>query len=164
MYTDLNERDRLKQIDCIFYNEVKQSVLNIISENPDLDETDLKKLITQIIEKYFDKTIGINKMGIMLSARGCVSDPETFLEESKRKYLLHYKTHPLPRVNSNTTLQKIAVISEELDQKIDEVLKDQPQLLGFCHLYWSTKKRILFDDYGIVWYSPADCNPGTFYD
>lgn len=42
MYTDLNERERLEQIDCIFYNEVKQSVLNIISENPDLDETDLK--------------------------------------------------------------------------------------------------------------------------
>ncbi|MCI9607872.1 MAG: hypothetical protein HFJ94_06845 [Muribaculaceae bacterium] len=164
MRTDLNERERLNQIDCIFYREVKQSALNIISDNPDLDEENLRKLIAQIIEKYFDKTIGVKKMEMMLSARECIYDPVIFLKESKRKYLLQYRIHPLPRINSNTTLQKIAVISEELEKKIDEALKERPKLLGFCHLYWATKKRILFEDYGIVWYSPADCNPGIFYD
>lgn len=124
MRTDLNERERLNQIDCIFYREVKQSALNIISDNPDLDEENLRKLIAQIIEKYFDKTIGVKKMEMMLSARECIYDPVIFLKESKRKYLLQYRIHPLPRINSNTTLQKIAVISEELEKKIDEALKE----------------------------------------
>ena len=115
MNVDLKEKEGLTQIDHIFYSEVKQSVINVVSDNPDLDEVRLREKILEIIVKYFDKTIGIEKLGVMLSARGCFSDPVRFLEDSKRKYLAYYSTHPIPLVNSKATLQKIAVIAEELD-------------------------------------------------
>lgn len=164
MNVDLKEKEGLTQIDRIFYSEVKQSVINVVSDNPDLDEVRLREKILEIIVKYFDKTIGIEKLGVMLSARGCFSDPVRFLEDSKRKYLAYYSTHPIPLVNSKATLQKIAVIAEELEKKIDEALKDTPKRFGFCHWYWATKRRILMEDYGITWYSPAECNPDIMYD
>ncbi|MBQ4585894.1 MAG: hypothetical protein IJA82_06770 [Clostridia bacterium] len=36
--------------------------------------------------------------------------------------------------------------------------------LGYCHLYWATKKRILKEKYGIDWKSPAELNPGVLFD
>jgi hypothetical protein len=35
---------------------------------------------------------------------------------------------------------------------------------GFCHVFWSKKADILREEYGIVWYSPADMNPDVMYD
>gem|GEM_PF-3869979 len=100
----------------------------------------------------------------MLSTRGCITDPIRFLEMSKQKYLMYYTTGQLPLVNSKTTLQQIAAIAKDLDKKIEEALKDKPKPLGFIHLYWATKKKILMDDYGIIWFSPAECNPDMLYD
>lgn len=103
-------------------------------------------------------------MGAMLSYRGCISDPEKILEEIKTEYLKYYETCPLPRVNSLTTLTKIAAIEKEVEEKIDETLKDKTRMLGFCHFYWAAKKKILCEDYGIIWYTPAECNPDVMYD
>lgn len=36
--------------------------------------------------------------------------------------------------------------------------------LGFCHLVWEVKKRILDEKYGIKWKSPSELNPEIFYD
>ena len=36
--------------------------------------------------------------------------------------------------------------------------------LGFCHLFWHTKKRILKEKYGVDWKTPAEENPGVMYD
>ena len=33
--------------------------------------------------------------------------------------------------------------------------------LGFCHLYWEVKKRVLWEKFGIEWHSPSDRNPGV---
>lgn len=158
------ERKAFQQINCILHNEVEQSVINIISQNSSLDEVELRILVEQIIEKYFDHTIGREKMGKMLSATGCLCNPATFLEKFKKEYLMYYRKVSLPRVNSNATLQKISYISQELEKRIDEILKDRPKGLGFCHSYWATKKRLLFEVYGIVWYTPAECNPFIKYD
>lgn len=36
--------------------------------------------------------------------------------------------------------------------------------LGFCHLYWEVKKRVLWEKFGIEWHSPSDRNPGVIFD
>lgn len=66
--------------------------------------------------------------------------------------------------NSIETLIAIEKIQKELQSKIENELKDEKKQLGFCHTYWATKKRILKEDYGITWYSPAEENPLVSYD
>ena len=36
--------------------------------------------------------------------------------------------------------------------------------MGFCHVIWRHKKRILKEQYGIDWKSPAEMNPHIWYD
>lgn len=60
------------------------------------------------------------------------------------------------------------------EQEAKENLKDHPWnpenpkyragQLGFTHVYWKEKKRILREKYGISWWTPAQLNPGTAYD
>ena len=52
----------------------------------------------------------------------------------------------------------------ELETKIAEELKDVPQGMGYCFEYWEVKQRILEEDYGIDWVSPAVLNPDTRFD
>lgn len=68
------------------------------------------------------------------------------------------------KVNSDETLRKIAEIEDEVESKVNEILKNEKRQLGFCHKYWSTKKRILLEGYGIEWFTPAECNPDIMYD
>ena len=70
----------------------------------------------------------------------------------------------IPRKNSEETLQKLAKVEKEVEEKLNEKFKDEPQGMGFCHTYWDAKKRILKEDYGIEWFSPAECNPTAMYD
>ena len=43
-------------------------------------------------------------------------------------------------------------------------LPDVPRSLGFCHVFWETKKRILREKYGINWRTPVEMNPGVLFD
>lgn len=36
--------------------------------------------------------------------------------------------------------------------------------LGGVHCFWDVKKRILKEEYGIIWKSPADLNPGVIIE
>ena len=36
--------------------------------------------------------------------------------------------------------------------------------MGYCYLYWETKRDILKKDYGIEWRSPAVLNPRVHFD
>ncbi|MAT72203.1 MAG: hypothetical protein CMJ58_22070 [Planctomycetaceae bacterium] len=36
--------------------------------------------------------------------------------------------------------------------------------IGYCFAYWDRKKRILREQYGVHWRTPAEMNPETFYD
>lgn len=59
---------------------------------------------------------------------------------------------------------KYQKIADELEALIDEELKDCPRGLGFCHIYWSVKKRILKEKYNIDWRSPAELHPFIRFD
>ena len=56
-------------------------------------------------------------------------------------------------------------IKEQLDIEIKKEIGDKLDYgLGYCHLYWETKKRILKEKYNIEWLSPAELNPMVFFD
>lgn len=44
-----------------------------------------------------------------------------------------------------------------------EQLKDEPRGMGFCHIYWSTKRAALARR-GIEWRSPSAMNPRVMFD
>lgn len=82
-----------------------------------------------------------------------------------KKKRVHLFFHPKPKyTNSEETLQKLALIENEVDAKVEEILKDHPRMLGFCHLFWGTKKRVLNEEYGIDWLTPAECHPNIRFD
>lgn len=51
----------------------------------------------------------------------------------------------------------------DIEKECDELLKDEPRHMGFCHHYWSTKRAILAK-HGIHWKSPAIMNPKARFD
>ena len=54
-------------------------------------------------------------------------------------------------------------IKNELEEKI--LAKIGPNSgMGYCYLYWETKREILKKDYGIEWKSPALLNPKVRFD
>ncbi|WP_300728064.1 hypothetical protein [uncultured Bacteroides sp.] len=55
-------------------------------------------------------------------------------------------------------------VIDEANKKIYDILKDHPRGMGFCHAYWHVKKKVLSEDYGIEWRSPAEMNPGVLFD
>jgi hypothetical protein len=55
---------------------------------------------------------------------------------------------------------------EAAEKDADAQLANHPERnrLGFCHLFWKTKKQILRDKYGIKWRSPQEMNPDVAFD
>ena len=76
----------------------------------------------------------------------------------------NFKEMEFRDLNSNETLEKLAKIEKEVDEKVDALLFDEPRGLGFCHLFWETKKRILKEEYGIDWFTPAESNTDIIFD
>jgi hypothetical protein len=55
-------------------------------------------------------------------------------------------------------------IFEAVEQEVQEKLKGFPFRLGYCHVAWAEKKRLLKEKYGIDWQSPAELNPEVCFD
>lgn len=58
---------------------------------------------------------------------------------------------------------KYKEIIRQVDEEVKAELGDSGPM-GFCHLAWGLKKKILLERYGISWKSPADMNPFTEFD
>jgi hypothetical protein len=39
-----------------------------------------------------------------------------------------------------------------------------PGSMGYCHVFWPAKKKVLREKYGIDWKSPAELNPDARFD
>lgn len=55
-------------------------------------------------------------------------------------------------------------VIDEANRKVYSLLEDHPRGMGFCLAYWSVKRQVLKEDYGIDWKSPAVMNPGVIFD
>ena len=59
---------------------------------------------------------------------------------------------------------RYAAILASAEREIEEVLKGRRRGMGSCHRYWRTKKQILEEKYGVIWFSPAEMNPSILFD
>jgi len=61
---------------------------------------------------------------------------------------------------------KIKSIIDAADRETNTELKNSQfrDQMGFCHVFWSTKKGILKEKYGIEWKTPAEMNPFVIFD
>ncbi len=84
-------------------------------------------------------------------------DPEISMEEWCRKYGICLKFDPVER--SQEWEDCICDVEAECAVK----LKNEIKGMGFCFLYWSTKKAVLAK-YGIEWRSPGLMNPRVMFD
>lgn len=55
-------------------------------------------------------------------------------------------------------------IIEAAGQEADENLAEYPREIGFSHMFWAEKKRILNQKYGINWKTPPEMNPEVIFD
>lgn len=55
-------------------------------------------------------------------------------------------------------------IIDEADRKVYERLAGVPRGMGFCHAFWHERTRVLAEDYGLYWRSPARMNPRVMFD
>lgn len=54
-------------------------------------------------------------------------------------------------------------VMKEVDAEVEEMFKDYPKGLGFCHMAWNAKKRLL-QQRGYDWKTPAEESPHILYD
>lgn len=61
---------------------------------------------------------------------------------------------------------RYAEVFRKIDAEVQEALANHPQRgsMGFVHLVWETKKRILLQKYSIDWKTPAELNPQVMFD
>lgn len=54
-------------------------------------------------------------------------------------------------------------VLDEVENELEELFKDEPRYMGFCHVYWGTKKKLLKNK-GYDWKSPQELNPWINFD
>ena len=91
----------------------------------------------------------------LLNAIGPDFSDEDFLEDEKSYRSLLFD--PIQRT------QEWEDVIYEVEKECDELLKNEPRHMGFCHRYWSVKREVLAK-YGIQWRSPAVMNPRIRFD
>ena len=72
------------------------------------------------------------------------------------------KDHKEDPVEYTDEYLKIELELERLIRK--QIGENEKERFGFCHLYWGTKKKILKEQFGIEWQSPAELNPDINFD
>jgi len=55
------------------------------------------------------------------------------------------------------------LVEKKVDQEVRKKIGNGGYL-GYCHRFWALKQRILKEEYGIDWKSPAEMNPDWFFD
>lgn len=55
-------------------------------------------------------------------------------------------------------------IKDDMEHRLYDMLKDEPRGMGFCFRYWSAKRDLLEQEYGISWRTPSMMNPRVHFD
>lgn len=76
---------------------------------------------------------------------------------------------PLPEVGK-TRLAEYKAIKKKVDAKAERLTRKELNMpkgewwFGSCHTFWKHKKKILREEYHMIWRSPQDLNPETCFD
>lgn len=52
----------------------------------------------------------------------------------------------------------------EVERRLEERFANAPRHMGFCFRFWSAKKELLKEEYGIDWRTPSQMNPRVMFD
>ncbi|MBQ6276530.1 MAG: FHA domain-containing protein [Bacteroidales bacterium] len=88
--------------------------------------------------------------------------------EIEKERILHHNTYK----EGDLYYDKVELTDEyksvidEVEIEVDGKLKNHPRYkhMGYCHIFWGTKKKILKDKYGISWRTPSELNPNIIFD
>lgn len=142
--------------------DILQKVIGIPIKN--INKIELSNLLDNIESFEFEKINNIENLTKKEYIETVLMSLSLFFAHSYHRNTMDELIQERAPKNTAETLIAIGRIGNELESKIEEELKDEKRGLGFCHTYWATKKRILKEDYGIIWYSPAEENPLVSYD
>ncbi len=61
---------------------------------------------------------------------------------------------------------KYQAVFKKVSMEVDEALIHHPRRgkIGFAHVFWDEKKKMLREKYGIDWKTPKEMNPNIFFD
>ena len=85
---------------------------------------------------------------------------------SNRQDIIDYYKINAPTLPKEDPIEKnpdYVVILKTVDALVKEEIGPY-RGMGFCHLYWSHKKKILKEYFDIDWKSPAELNPDIIFD
>jgi len=93
--------------------------------------------------------------------------PESNIQEISLGYYLTIPDEPDSIKRDRVEIEiEHEIVFASIDIEVEEVLNNHPRKgdLGFCHIYWETKKEILFQKHGIAWRTPAELNPNVRFE
>lgn len=76
-------------------------------------------------------------------------------QEIKQRVYYQLRHNPVEKTNLYQSIQHN--VQHEVTKKIGK-----NSGMGFCHVYWAEKRRILKEKYSIDWHSPSDLNDAHF--
>lgn len=138
--------------------ETPEAKANLLEQMLDqMEETTSPRFCIEVRE-YILELDSMNEENILELARlKDYINPNVTMEEYCKKYGVFLKFDPIERT------QKWEEVIYEVEKECDKRLEKQPRHMGFCFIYWSTKKTVLAER-GIVWRSPSLMNPGVMFD
>ena len=74
-----------------------------------------------------------------------------------------YEVSPKRRAEYESIMDKVDARAMQLAREELGMPKDC-LFIGSCHVFWKHKKRILREEYHMVWRSPQDLNPTWHFD
>lgn len=108
-----------------------------------LDETDW-------VDHLFDKPMQRAVAGV-------------FSSDELLRFILHPDTHHLRRDPVEYTWMW-EDICYDVEDELERRFANAPRHMGFCFRYWSAKRELLKEKYGIEWRSPSQMNPHVMFD
>lgn len=146
--------------DCArFFLEVKkyqESLFRLIRDEDDArEDMDIDGYEGSPEEYVREYTLGQHEESLLRTQE--YLDASVTMEAWCRKYNILLKFDPIERS------QQWEDCIYEVEKVCAEKLAGEPKGMGFCYLYWSTKKAVLAK-FGIEWNSPAVMNPRVMFD
>ena len=74
------------------------------------------------------------------------------------------KLKPIFQDRIDAILRKAYLEIAEIETEAELETHPMKEEIGFCHIFWSTKKSILKEKYGVDWMTPAEEDPNVMYD
>lgn len=148
-------KDKMKSIDVQTAKDFFKAMFDAYA----IDDTNTPRLYLSFLDyfhwlwrsTYYDN----NRTYNLLHAVDPDISPEEFLEQH-----MGYRSLKYDPIQNTPEWEEIIY---DVEKECDELLKDEPRCMGFCHLYWSTKRDVLAKR-GIEWRSPQAMNPRTRFD